>query len=298
MAKTTENGKEPKPSEARKPICGIVMPISAIDGCAPEHWGDVLSILRESITAAGFDCDLVSNADESGIIQKRIIHNLYSNEMVVCDVSGKNPNVMFELGMRLAFDKPTVIVKDDRTDYTFDIGVIEHITYPRDLRFARIVTFKDALRKKVEETHKRASSDANYTTFLKNFGEYKVAQLAEKELPTDQFMLEALGELRREVSRLRVEGRHRRPSEVHRSRIADNERELIQRYVMELFTENKDLRHMSPSDGLIERMCEGLEKIAEVREVAGNSRRLRELVSEVVGGPIVRSYSPFDPTLE
>jgi hypothetical protein len=34
---------------------------------------------------------------------------------------------MFELGMRLAFDKPTVIIKDDKTDYMFDTGIIEHV---------------------------------------------------------------------------------------------------------------------------------------------------------------------------
>ncbi|HMY40859.1 MAG TPA: hypothetical protein PK011_16155, partial [Marinagarivorans sp.] len=95
--------------------CGIVMPISSIDGCNEAHWADVLEIINESIEDAGFYGELVSNADDVGIIHKRIIQNLYENPMVVCDVSGKNPNVMFELGMRLAFDKPTIIIKDDKT---------------------------------------------------------------------------------------------------------------------------------------------------------------------------------------
>jgi hypothetical protein len=53
-------------------------------------------------------------------------------------VSGKNPNVMFELGIRLAFDKATIIIKDDKTDYSFDTSVIQHIPYPRDLRHNQI----------------------------------------------------------------------------------------------------------------------------------------------------------------
>ncbi len=85
------------------------MPISASDGCQESHWQDVKGILFEAIQAAGFEANLVSDADEVGIIQKRIIQNLYANPVVVCDVSGKNPNVMFELGIRLAFDKPTSI---------------------------------------------------------------------------------------------------------------------------------------------------------------------------------------------
>src|SRR5687768_15159461 len=100
-------------AENKEPIvCGIVMPISAIDGCSAEHWSEVHDILADAIEAAGFSPQLVSDADDIGIIQKRIIQNLYENPVVVCDVSGKNPNVMFELGLRLAFDKPTLIVKD------------------------------------------------------------------------------------------------------------------------------------------------------------------------------------------
>lgn len=40
---------------------------------------------------------------------------------------------MFELGMRLTFDKPTIIIKDNTTDFIFDTGPIEHLQYPKDL---------------------------------------------------------------------------------------------------------------------------------------------------------------------
>lgn len=78
--------------------CGIIMPISAIDNCSEQHWIDVKNILIDTIQSAGFEANLVSNADDVGIIQKRIIQNIYDNPIIVCDVSGKNPNVMFELG--------------------------------------------------------------------------------------------------------------------------------------------------------------------------------------------------------
>jgi len=61
---------------------------------------------------------------------------------------------MFELGLRLAFDKPTVIIKDDKTEYSFDTGVIEHVPYPRDLRFAKVMEFKKRLTEKISNTYK------------------------------------------------------------------------------------------------------------------------------------------------
>lgn len=181
---------------AQNPTCGLVMPISTIDGCPEQHWAEVKSILCDVIDSAGFSPNMVSDADDVGIIQKRIIQNLYENPIVVCDVSGKNPNVMFELGMRLAFDKPTIIVKDDKTSYSFDTSPIEHLEYPRDLRFSRIIEFKKALRDKIEGTHRKSTSDSNYTTFLKNFGHFTVAKLETKEVSKEEYILTELAEVK------------------------------------------------------------------------------------------------------
>jgi hypothetical protein len=198
----------PQKTEER-PKCGIVMPISEIDGLSELHWADVLTILSDSIADAGFEPNLVSTTDEVGIIQKTIVQNLYDNPIVVCDVSGKNPNVMFELGMRLAFDRPTVIVKDDKTSYTFDTSQIQHLGYPRDLRFNQIVDFKTKLASKLKNTHKRASSDPEYTTFLKHFGEFKVAKIDNTEVSPQEYIIEELKNIRQSITKLE---RSTRPS--------------------------------------------------------------------------------------
>jgi hypothetical protein len=108
---------------------------------------------------------------------------------------------MFELGMRLAFDKPTIIVKDDKTTYTFDTAPIEHLEYPRDLRFAKIVEFQEHLSTKIEATHKKAQTDKNYTTFLKNFGSFSVAKIETRTLDKNDFILEELRSLKSLVLR-------------------------------------------------------------------------------------------------
>jgi hypothetical protein len=195
-AKSAEKRRATKRLPNPKPYCGVIMPISAIDGCNEQHWADVREIVEAAIGEAGFEPRLVSDADEVGIIQKRIVQNVYDDPIVVCDVSGKNPNVMFELGMRLAFDKPTIIIKDDKTTYTFDTAPIEHLEYPRDLRFAKIVDFQENLSSKIAATHKKAQTDRNYTTFLKNFGSFSVAKLETRTLDKDEFILEELRALK------------------------------------------------------------------------------------------------------
>lgn len=193
-----KNASENKaPLMHKKLVCGLIMPLSFIEGFPETHWEDVKEIFSEAIDDAGFESQIVSDADEVGIIQ-----NLYENPVVICDVSGKNPNVMFELGIRLAFDKPTIIVKDDKTEYSFDTSPIEHIEYPRDLRFAQIVAFKKELSEKIKSTHKKATEDENYTTFLKNFGPFTSPKLDTQEISKDQYVLEELKQLRGKVSAL------------------------------------------------------------------------------------------------
>lgn len=184
------------------------MPISAMEGYTSDHWRKVFDIVSSSVSAAGFTPNLVSNAEEAGIIQKTIVQNLYENPVLVCDVSAKNPNVMFELGMRLAFDKPTIIVKDDATSYSFDTGQIEHLDYPRDLRFDGIVAFKDRLARKIKATHKKSTTDPNYTTFLKHFGDFKVAKIGSKEVSPVEILLDEMRGLRQSVKVLEFQTTH------------------------------------------------------------------------------------------
>jgi hypothetical protein len=260
--------------------CGIVMPISSIDGCTAEHWTEILSIIKDSIISSGFEPNLVSDADDSGIIQKRIIHNLYSNEIVVCDVSAKNPNVMFELGMRLAFDKPTIIIKDDKTEYTFDTSIIEHITYPRDLRFNKIIAFKDALKKKIIATYEKSVQDPNYTTFLKHFGEYKVAHLTEKEVSTEKYIVSAIDELRHEMIQLRRSQKNSVNSTFTSEKTKIN---LLTNYIDKYREDNKieqniDIVLLDKEDELLKY----LEKSTEIRKSFESRIELKNLMNSLL----------------
>lgn len=148
------------------------MPISAIDGCNEAHWQAVCEFLKESLRTAGFAADLVSNGESVGIIHSRIVTNILTNDLIVCDVSGKNPNVMLELGLRLATDKPIVIIKDDKTTYSFDSAVIEHLEYPRDLSYPKMPKFGELLKGKAIAS---TQAPAHFSPFLRHFRLNEVA---------------------------------------------------------------------------------------------------------------------------
>ena len=269
--------------------CGIIMPISPIDGLPAEHWKEVLSILKDVIIQAGFTPNLVSDSDEVGIIQRRIVQNIYNNPIIVCDVSAKNPNVMFELGMRLAFDKATIIIKDDKTDYSFDTSPIEHLTYPRDLRFNTIIKFKEKLKEKIEATYKKSIEDPNYTTFLKHFGEYKLASISEKEITTDRYLLNSIEQLKDDIQFIKKTSLRDRPTESNyrsNKEITESAIELVNSYVRQFMMDNEyensgQLALGEPRAALIKY----LEGIREVRQAVGSNKNLNTILNATLDLP-------------
>jgi hypothetical protein len=70
---------------------------------------------------------LVRRSDDTFNITEQIIRDLYSADMVICDLSGNesNPNVMYELGIRLAISQlPIILIREAHKDnrQIFDIG--------------------------------------------------------------------------------------------------------------------------------------------------------------------------------
>ncbi|CAB3903697.1 MULTISPECIES: hypothetical protein [Achromobacter] len=203
----TANSSPAAPSavDSKKLVCGLVMPLANTDNCPPQHWAEVRSIIQEAIESISeyeFECDMVSNANESAVIQASIVRNLNTNDIVVCDVSGRNPNVMFELGMRVAFDKPVVLIKDDQTDFSFDIGPIAHLIYRRDLRYNDVQKFKTELASKVVATYKKAAEGGDESSYLSSFGPIKVAQLKTQEVSLGELMLERLDNVQQQVKKI------------------------------------------------------------------------------------------------
>ncbi|MGG1630062.1 hypothetical protein [Rossellomorea sp. NRS-1567] len=204
--------------------CGIIMPIAAMPGYTSDHWTEVKSIIIESMKSIKefeFKTEIVSNSDgEIDVIHKRIIQNLYNADIVICDISGRNPNVLFELGMRLTFDKPTILIKDDVTDFIFDTGVIEHIQYPKDLRFNKVVSFKEELARRVKLTYEKSQSDPEFSTFLKNFGEFKVPSLDQTTVTdANQLLLDEMQAIRSEMSLFKKEAASTRTDNNKKTRI-------------------------------------------------------------------------------
>lgn len=151
---------------ANQGTIGVIMPISKIQDCNEQHWKNVLNFIKQCCRELNYQCNLVSESKSTVVIHSKIIQSIKESDIIICDISCYNPNVMFELGIRLSLGKPTIIIKDNLTDYIFDISPIQHLTYPRFLPFGNITTtFKKTLQERILQNHSLAIS-RNHFDFL------------------------------------------------------------------------------------------------------------------------------------
>jgi hypothetical protein len=113
---------EPDGDTTGKPNCFVIMPFAErTDDYRPGFFGEVLkSIIGPAGKQAGFSVS-TANRDGSDVIQSTIVNRLLDDDLVIADLTEHNPNVLFELGMRMAFDKPTVLIKAKGTRAIFDV---------------------------------------------------------------------------------------------------------------------------------------------------------------------------------
>lgn len=186
---------------------GYVMPIAKTDGYPDTHWNDVMSILDSTVLGLGISKGrIVSDGGEITTIHSRIVNNLNDDDIIICDVSSRNPNVMFELGMRIAFDKPVIIIKDDITDYCFDSGTIEHIAYPKDLRHGVINKFQAKLADKIKFTYEKYIQHFQPGTspILKNFGSFDKRDVQLDELSANEKLIQDIQLIKNALVRLQM----------------------------------------------------------------------------------------------
>lgn len=65
--------------------------------------------------------------------------------MALCDLSNRNPNVLYELGLRQAYDKPVVLVQDEKTPRIFDVSGINTVQYSSERLFENVMEAREKI---------------------------------------------------------------------------------------------------------------------------------------------------------
>lgn len=149
----------PETNEGRKERCFVIMPISDQGDYPTGHFTKVYEqIIKPSVEEAGYEAYRV---DEDHICT-RIINDIFSSiqecPMAICDLSNSNPNVLYELGLRQAYDKPVVLIQDEKTERIFDIAEIRTVSYKSSRRYEEVLEAKEEIKKAILATREGKTS--------------------------------------------------------------------------------------------------------------------------------------------
>jgi hypothetical protein len=120
--------------------CFVIMPIADPEGYEKGHFRKVYEdIFQIACDKAGFKAVRADEVKQTNLIHLDILQKLIDSSMSICDLSNRNPNVLFELGLRQAFDKPTVLVQETDTPPIFDISPLRYTNYNKELKYRDVL---------------------------------------------------------------------------------------------------------------------------------------------------------------
>jgi hypothetical protein len=122
----------------------VIMPF------APE-FDDVYTVVQQAVHAVDSEMQVIRLDEElaAGLITEDLIKHLRESALCIADVSGANPNVMWEVGYATALNKPVVAINQKGKPLPFDIAHVRSLMYDRS---SLSKTLADPLAKAVKAT--------------------------------------------------------------------------------------------------------------------------------------------------
>ncbi|MFW3426180.1 hypothetical protein ACN9KI_04820 [Aliarcobacter butzleri] len=148
--------------------CFVIMPISNQSGYEDNHFTLVYEdIIKPSITNNNMNPVRADETKNTNLIHLDILKKIIQTPIAICDMSSKNPNVFYELGMRQAFDMPTVLLIDEDTKVPFDISGLRYVTYKKDMSYRNVTKAIENLTSALKETFEKKDDKTEINSLIR-----------------------------------------------------------------------------------------------------------------------------------
>jgi hypothetical protein len=142
----------------------VIMPFSGTGKHTEEDWTEIYeNIFKPAIEDCNFTCDRA--IPKTGSLISSIIERLKTSKIVLADITERNANVFYELGVRHSLSKRTIIVCQNSQDIPSDLRGYWYLPY--GIRPSEVTKFKSDIKRIILEIEKNPDkSDSPVSDFL------------------------------------------------------------------------------------------------------------------------------------
>lgn len=110
---------------ADRRIVSCIMPFN-------ESMNPIFAAVQRTVEANGFQCRRADLIYDAASIMNTVYDLLYRSEFVIADLSGQNPNVLYELGYAHALGRNSVLIAQKLEEIPFDLRHRKIVIYEPD----------------------------------------------------------------------------------------------------------------------------------------------------------------------
>ncbi|WP_254071732.1 hypothetical protein [Kosakonia sacchari] len=148
--------------DGNQKTCFIIMPIADHPDYDNGHFNRVYEhLVKPACLKAGYKAIRADESKASHMIMFDILKKIIDCDMAICDLSSKNANVFYELGLRQAFNKKTILITDGLTNTPFDITGFRYVQYNPNLRIDTVIRDVSEVSAMLKETEAAPEDDVN-----------------------------------------------------------------------------------------------------------------------------------------
>lgn len=190
-------------SDSEERSCFAIMPIADVDGYPQGHFKHVYDdIIAPACTIAGYRAIRADEVKASNLIHLDILRKLIEAPIAICDLSTRNPNVLFELGIRQAFDMPVVLIQEKGTPRIFDIAPLRYLEYSKEMKYHEVLKTQQELSETIKATVAADSDTGNVNSIVKLLALDNPARIPELKDGKEFFAIELMQAEMRELRKM------------------------------------------------------------------------------------------------
>ncbi len=184
------------PSKPKKK-CFVITPIGTPESAVRRAAQGLLdAAIKPVLKEKGYDVYVAHEISSPGSITKQVLQHLLEDELVLANLTGLNPNVMYELAVRHAKRLPVVSLAEDGTDLPFDISDERTLFYRNDM--SGVEALKPSLELVVDAATKEKHPDNPIYRATRSM----LIRESSDTIDTDRYILDRLDTMESMLSRL------------------------------------------------------------------------------------------------